>query len=132
MVEIEYKKYIKRSDLQNNRDTIFVFGDNDQRFGFGGQAKEMRGEPNAIGIRVKKAPSMDDSSFYTDDEYPENVRKILEDLTELQTKSVNKKIVFPSDGIGTGRAKLNLRAPKSFEFLTSALKLSVNIINKKY
>ena len=132
MIEIEYRNYISRKDLQNSRNTIFIFGDNDQRSGFGGQAKEMRGEPNAIGIRVKKSPSMSESAFYTDNEYHENVRKILEDLTELQTKSINKKIIFPTNGIGTGLAKLNIRAPKTFEFLTSALKLSFNIINKKY
>lgn len=132
MIEIQYKNYILRKDVQNNRNIIFVFGDNDQRTGFGGQAREMRGEPNTIGIRVKKSPSMTKSSFYTDDEYSENIKKIFEDLTNLKIKSFNKKIIFPTNGIGTGLAKLNIKAPKTFEFLTSELKLTFNIINKKY
>lgn len=43
-------KYIKRQDLKSNPNTQYLFGDNLKRSGFGGQAKEMRGEPNAIGI----------------------------------------------------------------------------------
>lgn len=138
---IEYSEYIKRSDLQRTRvynessrsfgepNKIFVFGDNDQRTGFGGQAKEMRGEPNAIGIRVKKSPSMDSGSFYTDDEYESNARKIAEDLEHLYKVALGKVIVFPTNGIGTGMAMLNRTAPRTFAYLTFALKQMFNINN---
>jgi len=46
---IEYKKYIRREYIRQNRHKTFLFGDNLEHLGYGGQAKEMRGEPNAIG-----------------------------------------------------------------------------------
>jgi len=138
---IEYSNHISRSDVQRtklyNETTksygepikIFVFGDNDQRSGFGGQAKEMRGEPNTIGVRVKKAPSMDNGSFYTDEEYESNVRKIAEDLEHLYKVAYGKTIVFPTNGVGTGMAMLNRTAPRTFAYLTLALKQMFNINN---
>jgi hypothetical protein len=129
MYNIVYKKFITRSDVKRNNNDIFIFGDNDQRSGFGGQAKEMRGEPNAIGIRVKKLPSMNEGSFYTDNEYEENIRKINEDLNHLEKLLHAQTIVFPANGIGTGMAKLNITAPETFNYLTKSLKQRFNIFN---
>jgi hypothetical protein len=53
---IIYQKYIKREDLRANPTVLYVFGDNEARTGLGGQAKEMRGEPNAVGIATKASP----------------------------------------------------------------------------
>ena len=128
MYEVEYKNYITRNDVRGSNN-IFVFGDNDRRSGYGGQAKEMRGEPNAVGVRVKKSPSMDSNAFYTDDEYTENVRKINEDLLRLGMMANGKKIIFPSNGIGTGMARLNITAPMTFKYLTDVLRTSFNITN---
>jgi hypothetical protein len=127
---IIYKNYITRNDLRTNRTKIFIFGDNDQRSGFGGQAKEMRGEPNSIGIRVKKYPSMNENSFYRDSEYKNNIIKIDEDINKLE-KLECKTIIFPSNGIGTGMAKLNITAPETFKYLTLILKNKFGIINGK-
>lgn len=129
MYTIQYKNFITRADVQNNKDKIFIFGDNDQRTGFGGQAKEMRGEQNTIGIRVKKSPSMNNYSFYTDAEYTNNVNKINEDLNKLSTIAYGKIIIFPSNGIGTGMAKLNITAPNTFNYLNNSLKQRFNINN---
>lgn len=48
-----HQKFIFREDLQANPDVYYLFGDNVERRGLGGQAKEMRGEPNAIGVATK-------------------------------------------------------------------------------
>jgi len=40
---IKYQKWIERSDLQNNPEDVYIFGDNYARQGLGGQAKAMRG-----------------------------------------------------------------------------------------
>lgn len=77
---IRRQKYITREDLKNNSKTIYLFGDNDYRKGLGGQAREMRGEPNAIGIRTKKYPSNQPKSFYTDKEYEHNIKNIDQDF----------------------------------------------------
>lgn len=42
---IEYRDHITRAMLRAEPEKLFVFGDNFVRTGFGGQAKEMRGEP---------------------------------------------------------------------------------------
>jgi hypothetical protein len=44
-------------------DSYFVFGDNLERWGYGGAAK-LRDHPNAIGFITKKFPDNRDSSFY--------------------------------------------------------------------
>jgi len=54
---IRTEKHITRQMLRAEPGTLWVFGDNLQRKGLGGQAKEMRGEPNAIGIPTKKGSS---------------------------------------------------------------------------
>jgi len=59
-------KWITREELQRHPELIFVFGDNMLRKGFGGQAKEMRGEPNAVGVPVKWRPSRDAGAYFTD------------------------------------------------------------------
>jgi len=56
---------ITRDYVKDNPDMVFIFGDNDERDGMGGQAGEMRGERNAIGIPTKKKPSATDDSYYT-------------------------------------------------------------------
>lgn len=117
--KIILKDFITRKDLADNKDKIFLFGDNDLRIGFGGQAKQMRGEKNSIGIRTKKAPSMGTDSFYTDDELEENIKKIDEDFLKIPK---DKDIVIPSGGIGTGLAMLNIKAPKTFEYLQNKIK----------
>ncbi len=44
--------------------------DSVQRHGLAGQAKEMRGEPNAIGVATKWAPSTNPKAFFDDSPVP--------------------------------------------------------------
>ena len=115
-------RILKREDLKKNPGTLYVFGDNDQRSGLGGQAKEMRGEPNAMGISTKKAPNMDDSAFKSDSQFEENARIITADIDNIiaawNTGKYNKLLVPP---IGVGLAKLSEKAPRTFEYLNAEL-----------
>ncbi len=52
--KFEKMDYITREIVRDNPKKIFVFGDNDERDGFGGQAGQMRGEKNSIGIQQRK------------------------------------------------------------------------------
>ena len=110
-VLVERPEYISRQDVQSNPDKLFLFGDNDKREGFGGQAKAMRGEPNVVGIRTKAAPSMDEGSFWSDDTYAENIRKIDEDFKAAF--EFEGTVVIPKAGLGTGLSKLDDLAPKT-------------------
>jgi hypothetical protein len=87
-----------------------VFGDNMVERGMGGQAKEMRGEPNAVGIPTKKFPHMRAGAFFTDADFDAWFAKANPKFQRL--KNSNQPIVWPEDGIGTGLAQLQQRAPR--------------------
>lgn len=105
---------------------VWVFGDNCQRRGRKGQAC-IRGEPNAMGIRTKKAPGYRSGDFFTDMEYGNNCMMIREDVDAIIDKVtaptnweecyegivITKRENWP----GTGLARMELYAPKTFQFL---------------
>lgn len=110
------------TDLVENSNKIWIFGDNDLRIGRGGQAI-IRGLKNTIGIRTKKSPSTSHSSYYNDEEYEENCKNIFEDLLNIKSKLTEGYIiVFSKNGYGTGLALLQEKAPKTFIFLCECLK----------
>ncbi|HMQ05542.1 MAG TPA: hypothetical protein PKD26_16615 [Pyrinomonadaceae bacterium] len=116
-------KWITRSFVREHRDHIFLFGDNLARRGFGGQAAQMRGEPNAIGIPTKKLPSNVEEAFFTDAEFEQNKAAIDRAFERLYRMSSTPEqvVVVPSDGLGTGRAQLDKRAPQTFAYLQKQL-----------
>jgi len=109
---IEFKDHITRELVQTEKHKLFVFGDNVVRRGSGGQAREMRGEPNAIGIITKFYPSMTDSSFLNDSFYKRWLELSANDI--LQLFLFPYIVVWPRMGIGTGLAYLPEKAPKIF------------------
>lgn len=140
---VEYRKHITRQMLRDEPNALFVFGDNLERRGFGGQAKEMRGEPNAVGIPTKKRPSMNEDSFFTSSD--EDWELWLSSSSVERVKLSNHvqhggKVVWPLHGIGTGLAKLRDKSPRietsirNLEFVllrSSALLGSPNAYNKE-
>lgn len=129
---IEYRVHISRADVKANPTYIFVFGDNDMRTGLGGLAREVRGEPNAFGIRVKKRPYRDWDAYYTDREYEDNLKKICDDINKIMD-AVNSNqystIVFPKAGIGTGLADMQKRCPETFNAMNLILDGTLGIRN---
>lgn len=114
---IERMRFITRKYVRANRDKLFVFGDNLERRDFGGQAAEMRGEPNALGIPTKKRPSYNSGAFFTDAEFEQNKAAIDAAFAKiLASVSDSIRVVIPSDGLGTGRAQLDRRAPRTFAY----------------
>lgn len=124
-----YQKRIYRADLKANPNAIYLFGDNLMEVGLGGQAGEMRGEPNAVGIPTKKSPGMSERDFFTDDEFERNCKALDIAFDHLQQQWLEKvaeygteiPIIVPLDGLGTGLAELDTRAPKTFAYLQSKL-----------
>ena len=117
-------KWITRSFVREHRDHIFLFGDNLARRGFGGQAAQMRAEPNAIGIPTKKLPSNTEEAFFTDAEFEQNkaaIDRAFESLSRMSS-AVEQVVVMPADGLGTGRAQLESRAPLTFSYLQKCLR----------
>lgn len=118
-----------RNVVSNNKDKVYVFGDNNARVGKGGQAV-IRDLVNTHGIRTKKGPNNRLVSFYSDGEYESNISKIDEDILSLKEKALQgKTIVFSSGGYGTGLSKLPKYAPKTLEYLNQSLLLHFDFDN---
>lgn len=105
---------IYRADLKANPDVLYVFGDNEIRRGYGGQAAEMRNEPNAIGVATLAAPG----AFWTDANADHQNAVIDADMAPLfDALRQGRTVIFPLDGIGTGLADLARRSPITFKHL---------------
>ena len=118
------QKRIYRSDLRMNPKVFYVFGDNEERTGLKGQAAEMRGEPNAIGFRTKKAPSSSFYAFWRDKEFERLKPLIDEDIAVIRSKiEAGHVIVYPADGVGTGLSALPQNAPQTYDYIQRQMKI---------
>lgn len=113
-MQVIFQEWITRQDLHNNRNKLYIFGDNMERQGLGGQAKEMRGEPNAIGIATKRSPGFNTVDFFSDQE--DEFHTVYSDITNVWKRYQDgfSHIVYPSAGVGTGLAQLESRSPRIF------------------
>lgn len=99
--------------------TLFVFGDNMRREGFGGQARELRGEPNAVGIPTKWKPRRVPDAYFTDADLP-LVKEAIDlafDRLEAHLRA-GGDVVYPVDGVGSGLAMLAERAPSIDRYIS--------------
>lgn len=113
-----YLDWIDRQMVRADPEARFLFGDNLRRFGMGGQAGAMRGEPNAIGVATKANPRMDGDSFFSDG-VADYFHAISRDLY-LVDKAVffeSRTVYAPAAGLGTGLSELPQRAPKLYAYL---------------
>jgi hypothetical protein len=114
-VPIVFQERITREEVRTHRDRVYVFGDNLEKRGLGGLARECRGEPNAIGVPTKREPSMAPGAFFTksEEDYYAWV-KAARPSWELIVQAIRerKTVVFPKAGLGTGLAELPKRAPR--------------------
>lgn len=117
---IVYQAWILRTKLRACPEDRFVFGDNVRRVGMGGQAAAMRGEPNAIGVATKWAPSNAPSAFFRDAD-PGAWRWLDADLEHVRQALREGRVVHvPRDGLGTGLSRLPTMAPGLYRHLWSA------------
>lgn len=117
---IQFKDYITRAFMRQNPDKLFVFGDNCERTGFGGQAKEMRGEPNVVGVRTKLKAAHGPDCYFTDDKFNYYASLVDEDFKLVeQFLERGGTVVFPSSGLGTGLALLSQHAPLVLEHINN-------------
>ncbi len=126
-----FKQYrIYREDLKNNPNILYIFGDNLDREGLGGQAKEMRGEQNAFGIATKRSIYHGDNKDYFFDGEKDVLPILQNEFDHLRAfiKSDSwKAICIPSDGIGTGLSMMPEYAPKALKFINMRLEELENI-----
>lgn len=117
-MNVYFKRWITRDDVRGNPKVTFLFGDNLEHRGMAGQAGAMRGEPNAIGIPTKKKPSNTMDAYMTDTEFLVNKRYI--DIA-FDSIPLDRSVVIPEEGLGTGLAELNRRAPMTFQHVQNRI-----------
>lgn len=125
-----FQKAIYREDLRRNYaagvPALYVFGDNIKRVGYGGQAREMRGEPNAVGVATLNAPGV----YFRNDPVSVDAQKriIDRDMKPLFEHLKNGGIIiFPSDGIGSGLARLQSASPDTWDYLQEKLAAMIKV-----
>jgi hypothetical protein len=99
------------ADCAANRDWLFVFGDNFERHGKGGQAI-IRDEPNAVGVATKRRPSRYEDAYLTDSDYDEWETFNVGAYTRIEAHLKNGGVVIWPVGLGMGRANLQGMAPR--------------------
>ena len=124
MITFRTTAIVLRGKIKQNPNVLYLFGDNLIRKGLGGQAKEMRGEPNTIGIVTKRYPSNHPTSFiYDSDKDIEDIKAIIDadinKVKSLLSTGKYKALVIPP--IGVGLAKLPSNAPQLFKYLQDRL-----------
>ena len=115
-----WQKLIYREDLRANPSIKYLFGDNEKRVGMGGQAGQMRGEPNSVGIRTKASPGIESNAYWTDKNLTRNIALLDEDFNPVRfwlMDDARRMIVVPRDGLGTGLAMLEENAPNTLRYL---------------
>jgi hypothetical protein len=125
------QKWISRADLQDNKDKLYVFGDNMKQTGLGGQAGAMRGEPNAVGVPTKWTPSMSNNAFFSDDDL-EKVKPFIDNAFDNLFNHIKSgsSVVIPADGLGTGLSQLPDRAPVILDYIESKIQSLVDYSNE--
>lgn len=120
-MKIEIHSIYSRELVQQNPNKLFVFGENVKQQGsdvIGGGQAVIRGLPNTYGLCTLTVIG----NYWTDEYFAVHKMQIDKDIKAIYNLS-NKfdTIVFPMSGLGTGRAKLHQKAPKTFLYLCGQL-----------
>lgn len=124
---VEIVEWFTKEDIRANPTKMYVFGDNEDRVGTGGQAKACRGEPNTIGIRTKRHPKEELTAYWHDTTFVANTFYAFLDFQQvMKYLKVGRVVVFPKDGFGTGLAKLKENAPLTLAFIETMTKFCID------
>ncbi len=131
-MKIEIHSIYSRELVQQNPNKLFVFGENVKQQGsdvIGGGQAVIRGLPNTYGLCTLTIIG----SYWTDEYFAVHKMQIDKDIKaicDLLPDELNT-VVFPMSGLGTGRAKLHQKAPKTFLYLCEQLldKFGYNNLN---
>jgi hypothetical protein len=119
-MNVEIKKdFYSIKECKKNLEKLYVFGDNEAKYGNSGQAC-IRDISNSIGLATKKDPS----KYWSDDDYFENIKSIDSDIFSIKESYINdmyEAVVFPIKGLGTGLSNMQEKCPRTFLYLCERL-----------
>ena len=130
MTSIVTSEMYTKELLRAHPDKLFIFGDNMENRGKGGQAV-IRDEPNAYGIATKHSPHTGSSAYFSNDDlFNQKVMyRLNRQLELLDEKALSTVLVFPTGGLGTGLSAMPEYCPKLFAWLGYQLALRFNVLN---
>lgn len=102
-----------RESVLADPEHIYIFGDNEEEVGMGGQAC-IRYLRNAYGIPTKKSVS----EFWNDGDLASNCKAIDDAIAKIPR---DRDWVISSEGLGTGLAELPTRAPITYAYLVQRI-----------
>jgi hypothetical protein len=117
-------EWVTRQMAQAEPRALFAFGDNMMRRGFGGQAKELRGEPNAVGVPTKWAPGRRPTDYFEPWDWTR--RDVYHEVSQAfarmeEALKEGRDVVIPANGLGTGLSELPTRCPKLYEYIEARI-----------
>ena len=122
MKVIVQTEWFSLEQCAENPNNLYVFGDNLQRKGTGGQAT-IRFASNSFGIVTKRKPNNNPDAFFSDKSDEE--KQLAEDVNNLietiKNSTVYDTVVLPADGLGTGLSEMPTRSPFLFKWLSKTL-----------
>lgn len=130
-MKIITQELITAQDVENNKDThLYVFGDNEARQGYGGQAAELRPMQEKYPNVVFGIPTLyDPSKPYSDETLSRNLQSIRNAVLTLkdEAQKEGKIVVFPLAGVGSGIAALAINAPNTYKGMNKIFKQELGI-----
>ena len=119
---LQRQKLILRADVRAQPEALFLFGDNMVGIGLKGQAREMRGEPNAVGIPTKWSPGRAPHDYFSDRDMAAFAAVVEERLERVEEHLRRGGLVIvPEAGLGSGLSQLPKKAPMLNEWLKTRL-----------
>ncbi len=121
-MKVRFVKKYTVAVAQKSPEDIFVFGDNLEGWGKSVKAGQavIREQPNAFGVPTKRKPKTTKDAYFSDQS--DELEAVTEALRKLYVLGKTKTLVFPQDGLGTGRAKMKELSPKIYARMNEILK----------
>jgi len=114
---------ITREDIMNSPDNhVFVFGDNLDHTGYGGQAavaREFVKTGKAFGIPTKRHPTANSDAYFSDQ--PDEIAIVMAAFIELVGMAKNGKYIVFFPGIGEGYARLSSKSPRIYKMVKNCI-----------
>ena len=120
-------EFYSPKQCRENPNSLYVFGDNTERVGTGGQAC-IRREHNSIGLATKDTCG----KYFSDKHLESNKIYINDDIFAIREKMLNdmyEELVLPAMGLGTGLSDMQNQCPRTFLYLCERLLDEFNFNN---
>lgn len=125
---IEFTEVLTTELVKANPHKLYIFGDNLLKTGNGGQAI-IRDLPNTFGIPTKREPRTGKGAYFSDaDDEAIALGTAMTHLNVIYNSNIFEAIVFPTKGIGTGRAHMKSKSPILYTIMKKDLADTYNYV----